>query len=156
MNRGKHVLPHQPLAEQNCVFKVVAAPRHERDKNVPSESQIAPVNRRPVRQDLATLYLLADRHNRLLRDTGVLIGSFKFHEIVGIETDLVFFAARLFSLEVGLDDDPGGIHALHGACPLGQDHVSGIPCHDGLHPRPHQGGLGLDQGDGLALHVRAH
>ena len=91
-----------------------------------------------------------------MRDTGVLIGSFKFHEIVGIETDLVFFAARLFSLEVGLDDDPGGIHALHGACPLGQDHVSGIPCHDGLHPRPHQGSLGLDQGDGLALHVRAH
>ena len=68
----------------------------------------------------------------------------------------MFFAARLFPLEVGLDDDPGGIHALHGACPLRQDHVSGIPRHDGLHPRPHQRGFGLDQGDGLALHVRAH
>ena len=156
VDRGKDIVADEALADQDRVLEVVPAPRHEGHEHVPAQCEVATVDRRPVSQHLAALDGLPHRHHRLLRDAGALVGPLELDQVVGVETNLLLFTPRLFLAQFRLDDDPGGIHALHDARALGQDDVTRVTGHDRLHASSHQRRLGLDEGDGLPLHVGAH
>ena len=117
------IVADEALADQDRVLEVVPAPRHEGHEHVPAQCEVATVDRRPVSQHLAALDGLPHRHHRLLRDAGALVGPLKLDQVVGVETDLVLFASCLFLAQFGLDDNPGGIHALDDPRALGQHDV---------------------------------
>ncbi len=52
VDRRVVVVLHEALGHENRVFKVVSAPRHERDEDVASQSQFALVRARSVGQNL--------------------------------------------------------------------------------------------------------
>ena len=84
MNRGVVILFHQLLGDQNRVFKVVAAPRHERDQHVSSKRQFAMIGARTVSNDLALGNALALLNDRFLVDTSVLVGPLEFCELIDV------------------------------------------------------------------------
>ncbi len=88
VDRGEHVILHDPLGEQDRVFEVVAVPRHERDEHVPAEGQLAEFRRRTVGDDLALLHRLADADQRLLRDAGRLVGALELLQAVDVDARL--------------------------------------------------------------------
>ena len=73
MDRGVVVLLDQLLADQDGVFKVAAAPRHERHQHVPAQRQLAHIGARSVRQHLALGHALPGMHDGFLVDAGVLV-----------------------------------------------------------------------------------
>ena len=88
------VVLHHPFGHENRVLEVVAAPRHEGDEHVPPERQLAKLRARTVPEHLALVHLLADPHDRLLGDAGVLVGPLELGH--GIDVG-AHFLARLVS-----------------------------------------------------------
>src|SRR5208282_3201667 len=148
------VLADQLFADQDGVFKVVTAPGKEGDQDVAAQGQLAAVRAGPVREHLALLHVVTDAHQRLLADAGVLVGALELGERVDVRAD---FAAEHAGM-VGLDahDDALAVHLVHDALAAADDHGAGVARGDALHPRADQRRFTADQGDGLALHVRAH
>src|SRR5215211_3595229 len=144
VDRGELVVLDEALGDDDRVLEVVALPRHEGDEAVLAECQLAHVGGRAVGQHLTALDLVAGADQRLLVDQRALVRAHVFLERV-----LVLAVARL-------DHDPLGVHIGDRARPVGQDHVAGVDGGPSLHAGAHQRGLGLEQRDRLALHVRAH
>src|SRR5206468_10866923 len=84
MDRGEGVVLDEVLAHEDRILEVVAAPRHERDQDVPSERQLALVRARSVRQDLPLLDPLSDRDDRPLVDARVLVRPLELRERVDV------------------------------------------------------------------------
>ena len=55
VNRGVVVLFHESLGNEDRVFEVVTAPRHERDEHVATERQLTAIGTRTIGNDLALL-----------------------------------------------------------------------------------------------------
>ncbi len=145
MDGGEHVVADHPLAHQDGVLVIVALPGHEADQHVPAEADFAVLGRRPVGDDLAGLHMLIHIHNGDLIDTCSLVGAHKLGNVVGV--GLAVFRADL--------DFVGG-DAAHDPGVLGEDAHAGIHARLVLHARADDGGLGLQQGNRLPLHVGAH
>src|SRR6185437_4731498 len=93
----------ESLGNEDCVFEVVTAPRHEGDQDVSSQSQLAAVGTRPVGDDLALRHALADVHNRALINTGVLVRTLVFDQRVDVGCHFARSAAH--NIVFGFDGD---------------------------------------------------
>src|SRR6185369_5215639 len=73
VNRGVVVLFHQALRNENGVFEVVTAPRHEGDEDVSSQRQLTAIGTWAIGDYLALLDALTDVNDWTLIDTSVLV-----------------------------------------------------------------------------------
>ena len=153
VERGEDVLLDQPLADDDRVLEVVAAPGHEGAEHVPAERQLPAVRAGAVGQDLAGLDVVAPADDRPLGEAGVLVRPEELGQEVEVRPDLVVLGVVLL---VGPDEDALGVDELDRARPLGHDDVARALGHEVLDARPDPGGFGAEQRHGLALHVGAH
>src|SRR5208282_154007 len=137
VDRSVGIFLHQFFADQDGVFKVVAAPGHESHQDVAAQSQFAAVSARTVGQDLAGMNPLPPVNYRLLVDACVLIGAAEFDELIDVRSD---FARELPAVAVALDahDDAFAVHAIHHAIAAADDDGAGIAGRDFFHTRAHQ------------------
>ena len=87
MNGGVVIVFDEAFGNQNGVFKVVAAPWHESDKDVAAKGQLAFLRARTIGQHLTFHNALAFSHNGLLVDAGILIGSLEFGQLINVGAD---------------------------------------------------------------------
>src|ERR1700689_357244 len=85
MDRGEDVVLDDAFAEQDRILEVVAVPGHERDEYVAAEREIAAIRRRTVSDDVALLHAVAHPHQRLLVDTGRLVGALELHQAIDVD-----------------------------------------------------------------------
>ncbi len=86
VDRGVGVLPHQPLADQDRVLEVVAAPGHERHQHVATQRQLALLAAGTVGQNLAFLHFLPALDHRGLVETGRGVGAHKLAQVVHVNS----------------------------------------------------------------------
>ena len=155
MHRGVVILFHQLFGDQDRVFEVVAAPRHEGDQDVASQRQLAMIGAGTVGDDLSLRDPLALQHNRLLVDAGVLVGALELGELVNVAAHL---ARKLSGMMLAFDahDDALGVDGIDDAVALGQNHSSGIASGDAFHSGADDRRFRAQQRHRLALHVGAH
>src|SRR5439155_1401537 len=144
VDRGEHVLLDQALGDDDRVLEVVALERHERDEHVRAEGELAVVGRRAVGEDVVGLHAVADLDDRLLVDERALVRAHELRQLVGV----------LAVLRV--DDDLLGVDVHDLARVLGDDDVAGVDRGPVLEAGADERRLRDHQGNGLALHVRAH
>jgi len=83
VNRGEDVFLYDPLAYQDRVFEVVAAPAHERHHHVSPQGEFAVIVE--GRRLLSGLpYEIALHDQGFLVNAGVLVRSLEFNELVDI------------------------------------------------------------------------
>ena len=154
MDRGVIVFLDQLFGYQNGVLKVIASPRHERNKHVSAECKLAAVGTRAVSDDLALSDLFAGLDDRSLVDTGVLVGTLEFDQRIDIRRNLTRDSS--VDLVVGLHDNAFGIDIIHDAVTLGDDNRTRIACGDLFHTGADIRRLGTKKRHRLTLHVRTH
>ncbi|EKD22291.1 MAG: hypothetical protein ACD_87C00064G0001 [uncultured bacterium] len=152
MDRGIDIILDDPLADQDGIFIVVASPGHEGDHHVPSQRQFSLVRGGAISDDFPLVDLLSLADNRLLVETGILVGPLIFNQVVDVDARIETF----FFGGVAFDDDSRGIHAFHNAGPLGRHDRTGVSGHNGFHSRAHQRHLRFHQRYRLPLHVGSH
>ncbi len=145
VDRGQHVLLHEPLGDDDRVLEVVALPRHEGDEQVLAERELALAGRRAVREHVAGLHLVAELHDRALVDERALVRPHELHEVVRVAVTL---ARR--------DDDALRVDVGHRAGAAREDDVAGVDGGAVLEAGADQRRLRDEQRHRLALHVRAH
>ena len=145
VDRGEDVVLDEALGDDDRVLVVVALPRHVRDDEVAPEGELARLGGRPVGDHLVLDDLVALDDQRLLVHRGALVRAPELLELVGAQV-----AGPL------ADHDLVGRDVLDRARLLGEHDVAGVHGRAELHPGPHDRGLGAEQRNGLALHVRAH
>ena len=155
VQRGVVILFHHLLGDQNRVFKVVTAPRHEGDQDVSSQRQLAVIGAGTVGNDLALDHALALFDHRLLVDAGVLVRALELGELVNVAAHLTR-QLRGMMLAFDAHDDALGVDRIDEAVALGQNHSAGVAGSDAFHSRADDRRLRAEQRHGLALHVRAH
>ena len=143
---GEFVVLDEPLGDDHGVFEVVALPGHEGGEHVLAEGELAVVGRGGVGDRLACDDAVAAGDDRALVDAGALVGAEEFDQRV----------AGLASAAVVADADLLGGDAGDFAVGFGEQHLSGVVGGVALHAGADEGHFGAHQGDGLALHVRAH
>src|SRR5467141_3013600 len=154
VNRGVVVVLDQFFADQDSVFKVVAAPREERHEDVAPQGQLAAIGTRTVRENLGLLDAVSDAHQRFLADASVLVRTLEFDELIDVRAH---FAAEHAGV-IGLDahDDALGVDLVHDAFALAEHHSAGIARRDALHAGADERGFAFNERNGLALHVGTH
>src|SRR5208282_1932735 len=155
VNRGVVILFHHLFRNQDRVLKVVAAPRHERDQHVASESQLAKIGAWTVGNHLPLHHPLAFLHDRLLVDTGVLVRALEFGELINVAAHL---ARKLHRMMLALDtnNDAFGIDRIDDSVAARQHDRARIARGNAFHARAHNRSLSPQQRHRLTLHVRAH
>src|SRR6266851_4050777 len=154
VNRSVVVVLDQFFADQDSVFKVVAAPREERHEDVAPQGQLAAIGTRTVRENLGLLDAVAHAHQRFLADASVLVRTLELDELIDVRAH--FAAEHAGVIRLHAHDDALGVHLVDDAFALAQHDGAGIASGDALHARAHQRSLAADERHGLALHVRAH
>src|SRR5258708_1098164 len=91
VNRSVVIVLDQFFADQDGVFKVVAAPGHEGHQNVAAKSQFAAIGARAIGKYPAFFHTVANANDGLLVDASVLVGALEFGEGVDVRAD---FAAE--------------------------------------------------------------
>jgi len=91
VDRRVHVIPHEPLTQQNGILKVAAVPWHEGHHDVLAKSQFAFIGGRGVSNNLLRLHPIASVDNRPLVDAGVLVRPHEFSQAVDPLLALVAF-----------------------------------------------------------------
>ena len=155
MQGGVVVVLDQLLADEDRVLEVVPAPRHERHQHVASQRQLAICRAGAVRQDSAFLDPLANMHDRLLVDAGVLVRPAEFHELIDVRSHLareLLFVPGVFDAH----DDALRIHGVDDPGALAEHHRTRVAGGDPLHAGAHHRRLSPQQRNRLTLHVRAH
>ena len=154
VNRGKAVVPHQPLADDDGVLVVVAFPGHKGHQHILPQSQFAPIGRGAVRQGITLPYPVARLHDGPLVKAGALIGAGKLHQGMGVflpggvsNHDYNFFSLFL----------PGNAgNRSHHAIRLRQHHLAAVPRHLVLNAGADHRNLRPQQRHRLPLHIRPH
>jgi len=152
VHRGVEVFLDHALADEDGVFIVVAAPRHEGDHEVPAQSQLALARGRAVGDDLVLAHVLPLAHDGFLVEGGVLVCPLELGEAVNVDAGVL----GVFAYGVGLDDNALAVHVLHRAGAVRHDAHARVPGHELLDAGSHDGRDGEEQRHGLALHVGAH
>ena len=107
VNRGERVVLHQPLADDDGVFEVVAVEGHERDEHVAAQGQFALMHGGAVGEDLALLDALALLDDRLLVQAGALVQADELAEDVFVrvvDQDAHRIDVRDHARALGADD----------------------------------------------------
>ena len=145
MNRGKDVVLHHALVEQDGVLVVVAFPGHEAHEDVLAQGDLAVGGGGAVGDDLPLLHPLARVDDRALVDAGGVVGAHELGQLV------VHHPAAVIA-----DGDVLGGDLQDLAVLLGQNGHAGVDAVLVLLAGGHDGGLGTQQRHGLTLHVGAH
>ena len=95
-------------------------------------------------------------HDRLLADAGVLVGALELGELIDVGAHFARKLAFVRSAAFHANDDALGIHRIHHAGALADDHRARIARGDVLHAGADVRRFGAQQRHGLALHVRSH
>src|SRR5215211_6934162 len=140
VDRGKLVVLHEPLGDDDRVLEVVALPGHEGHEHVLAQRELAAARGGAVGEQVAPLHPLAEGDPRLLVDDRALVRA---HEL-------------LEQVVLPADRDPLGVDVGDLAGLVGQHHVAGVDRRAALHAGTHEGRIGLEERNRLALHVRAH
>ena len=85
VDRRIDVAGNEAFAEYDSILEVVSTPRHEGDEYVPAKGQLAFLRRGRIGYDVTLLHALADLHERLLVDTGVLVGALVLGQFVLVD-----------------------------------------------------------------------
>src|SRR5205085_1081507 len=154
VNRGVVIVLYQLFADENSVFKVVAAPWHKGHQYVAAKSQFTAVSARTVRKNLLFLYAIAYANQRLLVDTSVLVGTLELGQCVDVCSN---FAAQYAGV-VGLDtnNDAFGIDLVDDAIAFAEHNRARIASGNTLHARTDERSLTTNERHALTLHVRTH
>src|SRR5690606_30414190 len=86
MDGGETIFLNHTLRDEDGVFEVVTVPRHERYAHVLTERQFTEVGGRTVCQHVAALNWLTQRYARHLVDTGVLVRTGVFGQVINVDT----------------------------------------------------------------------
>ena len=111
----------------------MAVPRHERDRHVRAERELAASRSRAVGEDVAGLHLLAELHERTLVDRRVLVGAPVLLDPVAVvlrearQRRSSSFLPR--SVGAGVDDDLVGRDARDDAGAARDDHRARVARH---------------------------
>src|SRR4029077_19634776 len=116
---------HQPFADDNCVFEVVPAPRHECDQYILSECEFAVIGARAIRKDVAGFYTLSCVYGRLLVDARILVRSFELCYFIYIRTGITHESGAVL-IAINANDDAFGIERIDHSIALATDDASGI------------------------------
>ena len=158
VNRREHVELHQALGEHDGVFEVVAIPRHERHRDVRAEGELPHFGGGAVGQHFTLGHRLPHAHERALVDGGVLVGAPVLLEPVAVE--VAESGERAVAInhtdQPGIDDDLVGCDAGHDTRTPRDDHGTRVDSHRRFEASSHERRARIQQGHGLALHVRAH
>ncbi len=95
VDRGEHVVTHEPLREDDGVLEVVALPGHEGHEEVLPEGQLAVVRGGPVGQHVVGRHPLALVDDHLLVDGRVLVRAPELGQGVTPAAELVAQAVSL-------------------------------------------------------------
>ncbi len=112
MDGGVVILFHQLFGDQDRVFEVVSAPRHERHQHVSPERQFAAVSARPVGNDLAFHHPLPTLDHRLLVDASVLVRALELGQLINIAAHFPRKLTRMV-LAFHPHDDALGINRIN-------------------------------------------
>ena len=151
MDTGVNIVLHHVLAENDGILKVITAPRHEGDHHVAPQRQFPGFGGGAVRQNITLGDLLAFLDDRPLVDVGR-----------GVRTHVleqpVFVAKVVFSGHLAIfgDDDAIRIDRGDNAIVKGRDDRAGAAGNLFFKAGADVRGIGHQQGNRLALHVRSH
>ena len=152
---GVVVLTHQLFRDQDRVLEVVTAPRHEADKHVASEAELALLRAGTVGDHLSLHHAVALTDDRLLVDAGVLVRPLELDELIDVRTNLTR-KLRGMVLTFNADDDALGVDRIDDAVAAGQDDGARVASGHAFHAGSDKRSFGNKQRNRLALHVRAH
>ena len=152
MDGGEPVFLYHTLGNEDGILEVVAIPGHEGDAHVLPKRQLAHIDGRSIGQDVATGNHVTFLDQRLLADTGVLVGTGVLGQVVNVHTG---FTGVGF-LVVDPHDDAGSIDLFDDPAPHGHYAHTGVTGHIALHAGAHKGLLGFQGRHRLALHVGTH
>jgi len=147
VDRRQNVFRHHTLADQDGILEVVTTERHERGQQVCTQCQLAIAHGRTIGQHVALGNLLAFLHQRTLIHARVLIRTTILHQRLHINHVLVRRTAN---------GHFRGRCTLHQAIKGRQQTGARVQRCTPLHAGAHDGGIGKDQRNSLALHVRTH
>src|SRR6202158_1835317 len=148
VKRGVVILFHHLLGDEDRVFEVVTAPRHEGDQHVTSHRQFAVIGARTVSNDLSLEDPLASFHSRLLVDTSVLVRALELRELVDVAAHLTR-QLRGMVFAFNAHDDALGVDRIDDAVTAGKDHGARVASGDAFHSRTHDRRLRAEQGHRL-------
>src|SRR5208283_4993378 len=151
---GVVIVLDELFADEDGIFKVVAAPGQEGDKNISAETEFAAVGARAVGEDLRGPDAITHANERLLVDASVLVGPLEFGE--GVDVSAHFTAEHAGVVAFHADDDALRIDLIDDAVALAEDHGAGVARGDAFHAGANEGRFATDQRHGLALHVGTH
>src|SRR5215471_6663432 len=155
VDRRVVVVLHHLFRNEDRVFEVVPAPRHERHEDIASQRELAQLRARTVAEHLSFVYTLAHPHNRLLIDAGVLVAALELRHGVDVSAHLLA-GSRIVGLALDPDDDALAVDEVDDAGSPGDDDRARIARRDVLHARADKRRTRTEQRHGLALHVRSH
>src|SRR6267143_3470262 len=154
VNRSVVVVLDQLFADEDGVFKVVAAPWQKGHQHVAAKSEFTALRARTVGKNLALLHAVAHANQWLLADASVLVGALEFDELINVRAH---FAAKHAGV-VGFHahDDALGVDLIDDAFALAEYDRAGIARSDTLHASADERRFALDERHSLALHVGTH
>ena len=145
MNGGQDVVLDHLFGDQNSILVVVALPGHEGHQHVLAQRDFALVGGLAVRNDLPLLDALSRRNDGALVDAGGLVGAGELDQLV-----------RITHAVVAQQHDLVGRDLLDDAVAAGEDAHAGVAGGTVFDAGGHDGGVGGQQRNRLALHVCAH
>lgn len=146
------VFLNNTLGNEDGVFEVVTVPWHECHAHVLTQSQFTKVGGRTVCQHITTFNWLAQRHTRHLVDTGVLVRTGVFGQVIDVDTRFT----RMHLVFVNFDNDTGSINVLNGTATLSNSSNTGVNGNSTLHAGTNQRLISTQSRNRLTLHVRTH
>ena len=149
MDGGQAIFLNNTLVHQDRVFEVVTVPRHERDAHVLTQRQFTQIGGRAVSQYVASHHRLTQHHARTLVDTGVLVGTGVFGQVVDVDTGFAWHQL----IFIDLQDDTGGIDIVDYAATLGYYGYTGVNGHSAFHTGTYQRLVSTQSRYSLTLHV---
>src|SRR6185436_14699445 len=132
VNRGVVVLFHESLGNEDRVFEVVTAPRHESHQHVTTESEFAAICARPISDDLSLFYSLTHVNDGALIDTGVLVRPLELDQRVNVGCYLARDGA--VNVVICLYDDAFRVDVIDHAVTLSSHNSTGVTSSNLLHP----------------------
>ena len=145
MYGGIDVFLDELFAYQYGILVVIALPGHKADEHIPAQRNLAVGGGGAVGQHIALLHFLALYHNGPLVDAGALVGTQHLYQLIFM----------LHAFRIG-HNDAISIDIAYMAVFLGNHYYAAVVGRLVLHTGADIGGLGLDERDGLTLHVGAH
>ena len=152
MDGGETVFLDNTLRYEDGVFEVVTIPWHECHAHVLTERQFTEVGGRTVCQHITTFNRLAQRYARHLVDTGVLVRTGVFGQVINVDTCF----ARIHLVFVNFDNDTGSIHVLNGTATFSNGSNTGVNGNSTFHTGTNQRLISTQSRNRLTLHVRTH